>query len=272
MINWIKFAPLKLRYSLEEGEFSAPSFESGRRIKLTMCGNKIIFKCPKHNSKTGGPPFVLRGQDCENRISQVPDRMANRNWLYTKGFYHSWDYNGEWFQGAQSTLAMSMMMFFRSENNAYKNISFFHPKSFELVLVHYLNASFGVANEKLVYKYSGPLSWQAVNDKPLFGAIFWIGDKYCFYVFPVSNSHFCVVRFFVIGTREDILVEIKELIHKIVASFSFDLGEETRQEIEKIKATGVDWGMPENFPPLDWPISKEDIEAPVVQNQEKLIQ
>ncbi|AMX03396.1 hypothetical protein A3224_13120 [Microbulbifer thermotolerans] len=215
--------------------------------------------------------------------------MANDYWGAIGLFSRKWAFYGPWMTGCKGELSLSIAVIGRFEEHAFPNISFFNPKAFEMVLMHYLNDRYGHRNwgedSSHIPRYSGPIDWQRHHHLPVPSASFKISrsadptqlvNPDCLFIFPITKKHFIEVFF-----KQDIysfdkdhkptfdISPIQELQKNIFNSISLELGPETQAAYDKVKAEVEDMQLSEEFAPLKWPTNVYPPE-PVSEMQQRL--
>lgn len=71
---------------------------------------------------------------------------ANDHWGYITPLARRWAFGGPWMSGCKAELQLSVVVRGRQSDFAFPDISFFHPRAFEMVLVNYLNDRYGHKN------------------------------------------------------------------------------------------------------------------------------
>ena len=87
-----------------------------------------------------------------------------------------------------------------------------------------------------------------------------MNDEYVQYVFPISDSAFVLFHFDITRGASDTSSEMDKLVDKIIDSVDIQLSDSAKASIEEIKKTVDPWALPEEFPPLNWPVKLEDVE------------
>src|SRR5690606_39167876 len=116
--------------------------------------------------------------------------------------YGQW---GPWMTGCEAELSMGITVIGREPEHAFRAISFFNPRAFEMVLVQYLNDRYGHSAwgeegpDALIPRWHGPVDWQRHNHLPVFSAsckIYKRGEDISdlalpkhLLVFPVTDQH-----------------------------------------------------------------------------------
>ncbi|MBY6191687.1 hypothetical protein KUV22_14735 [Microbulbifer agarilyticus] len=200
--------------------------------------------------------------------------MPSRRWGVACLFARRWAFYGPWMSGCKGELHASVAVIGRSDEHPLPDISFFNPKVFETLIMHYLNDRYGYENweghHSHVPRYHGPVDWKIHRHLPVPSASFKIcgrgeslRDLYLrdyLFVFPVSDQYFvevCFIQDFYSRDKKGNLAfdktPIQELQDKIFRSITLELGPEAQASVEKVKSKVGSLHMCKDFAPLKWP-------------------
>ncbi|WP_299596731.1 hypothetical protein [uncultured Microbulbifer sp.] len=194
--------------------------------------------------------------------------------------------------GCKGELIFSVCVIGRFNEHRFENLSFFNPKAFEVVLLHYLNERYGHHNWENelshIPRFHGPIDWQRYSHLPVPSASFKISrgsdpmklvrPEHIF-VFPISDGHFveiCFAQDFYSFDSEHRPVfdvsPMQELQDAIFNSITLELGPETQARVDEVKAEIGNMQLCKEFAPLKWPTNiypPEPSEAPQPQKSLK---
>ncbi|MCX2842336.1 hypothetical protein OQJ59_11965 [Microbulbifer thermotolerans] len=295
MRNWIKYPPLEWRKRNDNCVPLGPRFSSASWASLLLAGSSLRVKAPRHCPRRSKVEqvHVFPGRDeiySSNLIHYSMGVMANDHWGCIPLLARRWAFYGPWMTGCKGELSLSISVIGRFDEYAFQNISFFNPRAFEMVLVHYLNDRYGHENWENelshIPRHHGPVDWLCHHHLPVFSASFKIYNRgedpnYLvlpdqLFVFPITEHHFVKVSF-----RQDIYSfdknnkptfdtsPIQELQDNIFNSISLELGPETQAAYDKVKEEVGDMRLSEEFAPLKWPTNVYPPE-PVSEMQQRL--
>ena len=146
MLDWLKYAPIKLRQSGRPCIPQGPSFSNKHSIKVFVDKNEISFNAPRHNYLGARVEPLQKTQSNDSlSFSEFNDGvMADDSWVQSIFFRRSWTFWGPWFSGSKAHLSMGAAIIARREGKEYgSKVSFFHPRAFEKIAADYLNSSYG---------------------------------------------------------------------------------------------------------------------------------
>lgn len=276
MLNWLRYLPLKWRKRENYCVPGGPNFASAERLSMVIGGSRLTIRAPRHRPtrKVFGQAKPLTIDALSRALSAKYGEgyMANRHWGFTTLLSRSWAFWGPWMTGAKAQLTLSINLVGRLDQFAYGGeISFFHPKALENVLVDYLNDLFGHKGRNSGKPhYAGPIAWQPHHHFPVFSASFDIhsterepynadSPEERFFVFPITHDRFVEVVF-----RRSIyqingydpnfdITPIDQLERAILDSLQLELSPSTQAEWDKVKAACGGMSLTDTFPPLRWP-------------------
>jgi hypothetical protein len=292
MRNYFKYPPLQWRKRKEYCVPQGPSFAWAPWTTLHLAGNRLRFKAPRHSPHFSSveQTRVLPGHDVLadsklSRFSQV--EMPNDHWGYATPLSRMWAFWGPWMSGCKAELAMGITVIGRQPEHAFRDISFFHPRAFEMVLVQYLNDSYGHRRwgdegpDALIPRRHGPADWQRHSHLPVFSASCKIYNQGPdpditnnlsypdhLFLFPIADQYFVQVTFVQhLYSRDDRhkltydATPVQALQDAIFNSISLELSPESQASYNKVKAEVGDMQLTPTFAPLKWPIGVEESTA-----------
>lgn len=179
MRNYFKYPPLEWRKRDEYCVPRGPSFSSAPWVTVPIAGSRLRIKAPRHSPRRAGvqQTRLLPGVDAleEPSLCHYSEfLMANDRWGYSLALARHWAFWGPWMTGCKGELSFSVAVLGRQPNYTFSDISFFHPKAFEMVLVEYLNDRYGHKNwgdtDSHIPRWHGPVDWQRHQHLPVFSA------------------------------------------------------------------------------------------------------
>jgi hypothetical protein len=207
--------------------------------------------------------------------------MPNHHWGYVVPLRRSWAFWGPWLSGCKAELLMAITVIGRQPEYAFNDISFFHPRAFEMVLVQYLNDRYGHehrgGDNSHIPRYHGPMDWQTHNHFPVLNASCkvykrtedlseLIQPEHLFF-FPITDKHFVRIGFEQhLYSRDDQgklafdTNPIQALQDAIFNSISLELSPESQASYNRVKAEVGDMQLTPTFAPLKWPVSAKEKE------------
>lgn len=287
MFNCIKYPHLEWRKRHEYCVPKGPSFRWAPRITIPIAGSRLRLKAPRHSPRRSGEQWrLLPGRDLldDPRLNHMATGvMANDYWGNAPALSRRFAFWGPWMSGCKAELTMSVGVWGRHEGHEFADLSFFHPKAFEMVLVQYLNDYYGHKNWETylshVPRWHGPVDWQRHNHLPVFAAsckIYRRGEDLSrmtlpdhLFFFPITDQHFVQIRFVQdLYSRDksgDIAFDtapIQALQDAIVNSISLELSPAAQASYDKIKKEVRNMQLPKEFAPLKWPIAPSASQPP----------
>lgn len=279
MWTWIKYLPLEWRKRKVNCTPKGPQL--GRLTPQTcipIAGSQLCFRAPAHQPRRKGleQQRLLPGSDA---LRQGIGRhyglgvMANDHWGGVTPFFRAWTFWGPWMTGAKAELLMGVEVIGRYEEYAFADASFFHPKTFEIAVLRYLNDYYGHRQwDDGKPRHYGPVDWKLGSQLPVFSANCKVynlepdgytrfAPKFLF-LFPVTPKHFVKVVF-----QQDVysfddemnpafdITPVQTLQDAILDSMTLELSPEAQAEWDRVKAECGDMSLTEHFPPLRWPTS-----------------
>lgn len=292
MRNYLKYPPLQWRKRKEYCVPQGPSFTWASSTTLHIAGNMLHLKAPRHSPHFSSveQTRVLPGHDIldDSRLSHFsPVAMPNDHWGYAVPLSRTWAFWGPWMTGCKAELLMAITVIGRQPEHAFRDLSFFHPRAFEMVLVQYLNDSYGHSSwgeegsEALIPRWHGPVDWQRYNHLPVFSAsckIYnqgpspHITDNLSYpdhlFFFPITDRHFVRVTFRQhLYSRDEQgkiafdATPVQALQDAIFNSISLELSPESQASYNRVKAEVGDMQLTPTFAPLKWPIRSKEAES-----------
>jgi hypothetical protein len=291
MRNYFKYPPLEWRKRKEYCVPQGPSFAWAPWTTLHLAGNRLRFKAPRHSPKFSSveQTRVLPGHDIleDPRLSHYSStNMPNDHWGYATPFSRKWAFWGPWMTGCKAELHMAVTVLGRQPEHAF-DFSLFHPRAFEMVLVQYLNDSYGHRRwgdegpDALIPRWHGPLDWQRHSHLPVFSASCKIYNQGPdpditnnlsypdhLFLFPITDQHFVRITFrqhlYSRDERHKLTFDttpVQALQDAIFNSISLELSPESQASYNKVKAEVGDMQLTPTFAPLKWPIGVEESTA-----------
>ena len=277
--NFIKYPPLEWRKRSQYCTPDGPFFSSASTEKILISGSQLNFNAPAHSPKGSAVRQTKLGANYDILLDSGRrlDRdfcMPNDCWGGACLFSRAWAFYGPWMTGCKGELFFSVALIERFENNAFKNMSFFNPKAFEMFLVHFLNDRYGHDNwgGKLshVPRYHGPVDWQRHAHLPVPSASFKVSNRgvdpkdlalpYQLFVFPVTDRHFiqiCFIQeYYSLDERGEANFDtspMQELQDNIFSSISLQLSSDAQARVDKVRTEVGNMQMCKEFAPLKWP-------------------
>jgi len=292
MFDFIKYLPTEFEWRFNDNYCvpRGPSFARARRITLHIAGNQLGVKAPRHSPRrsTVEQVRVLPGHDLleDRKLSHFSSAsMPNDHWGYAVPLVRRWGFWGPWMSGCKAELAMSITVIGRQPEHAFRDISFFHPRAFEMVLVQYLNDSYGHRRwgdegpDALIPRRHGPADWQRHNHLPVFSASCKIYNQGPdpditnnlsypdhLFLFPIADQYFVQVTFvqhlYSLDERGKLAFDpspVQALQDAIFNSISLELSPESQASYNKVKAEVGDMQLTPTFAPLKWPVGTEEV-------------
>ena len=273
MLNHIKYSSIRLRDVQQRVTIKGPDTSCFSSVKLSLGGNIVTFKAPKHRPPNSSYeqilPVPFNSMDFGCRALNEFD-MPDQSWKSQTLFYRAWRFCGPWFTGTLGRVAMSISVYEPSEKS--NDSSFFHPRALENNLFNFLNSLYAQNSEANMVE--APVNWKPSEKLPVPGALFHIIPKRkvagCSQViiFPISHTHFIEINFRFNRSFGDQLKELDTLIssqpmydfaNQIIDSLNLELSEESQEQFDNIKAEYPDMKLTENFPPINWSVSNSSI-------------
>lgn len=281
MRNIIKYPPLEWRKRDEYCVPQGPSFTSAPWITIPISGSRLRLKAPSHSPQYRSveqmrllPEVDLL--DGRSPLSYGHGVMANDHWGYATGLRRVWAFWGPWMTGCKAELSMSVAVLGRQSGLAFSDISFFHPRAFEMVLVSYLNDRYGHDHWDVnahIPRWHGPVDWERHSNLPVFAGsckIYNQGpnpditnnlsnpDHLLF--FPITDEHFVQIRFvqdiYSYDEGNNIAFDtapIQALQDAIFNSITLELSPQAQASYDKIKSEVGNMQLTKEFAPLQWP-------------------
>lgn len=268
----IKYFPFQLRHGdVDASVCKGPNFYSAPSKSVLFDGSTISVKIPRHRSLVNNQVSDIGSVDGRSLSfrSFMSHNASTKHWIYQPLINRSWSWLKPWFSGSCGDLYILLSAVKREERHTFKNISFFHPNGFELVLSNYLDTLYGHEEKNGHARCAGPLNWQANRNLPIFSATFDISGSresiHC--VFPISNDVFIDLSFSFGTSDTSIVADMKKAARQIVSSLKLNLSNEKQRQYFEVNSNSKDIQLSSNFPPLKWPISKDE----VLQREAKLM-
>jgi len=277
MWNWIKYLPLDWRDQDINCIPSGPRVNSGTpQVTIPIAGSLLRFQAPRHRPrrKEQLQHRLLPGSDAlSHGISRNYGNgvMANECWGGVTPFSRAWAFWGPWMTGAKAQLDMAISIYGRHDQYAFPNTSFFNPKAFETVIMHYLNDRYGHSCwENGTPRFEGPAAWKACDHLPVFSAkcsIYKLDSdgKTPFHperlwLFPITSTHFVEVCFSTdiysfdpSGKPLFDISPVNKLERCIIDSMALELSSEAQADYRRATEEAGSASLTEYFPPLQWP-------------------
>lgn len=287
MRNPIKYLPFEWRKNNEFTVPVGPSFSHAFRTPMYLEGSKVCITAPVHSPhhRIDKQKDTYPGYDVllESPAGLRPDlTMPVPRWGVACLLARRWAFYGPWMSGCKGELHVSVAVIGRAREYQLPNISFFNPKAFETVLMHYLNDRYGYENWEgtmaHIPRYHGPVEWSCHSHLPVPSASFKIcgrGESLSelypheqLFVFPVSDQYFvevCFIQDFYSRDGKGNLAfdktPIQELQDKIFSSITLDLSPAAKSRVNKVRAEVGNLRMCKDFAPLKWPTNVYPPEA-----------
>jgi hypothetical protein len=294
MLNYIKHLPLHSQTFRRDIDCTprGPGLPRRPNVKIPIAGSLLRLKAPRHSPRrrTVQQSRLLPGTDLLNdrRLSRYGSEgvMANDHWGTLSGLYRSFAFWGPWLSGCKGELRLSISVVGRQPGHEFSDLSFFHPKAFELVLVQFLNDRYGhrdlerAGGSRETAYWHGPMDWQRHRHLPVFSASFNIYGRGSdhpgktgeariniggsppdhLFVFPITDQHFVQVYFKQHIYSKDELRRplfdtrpIQALQDAIFSSITLELSPEAQASYDKVKAQYRNMQLSKEFAPLRWP-------------------
>jgi hypothetical protein len=286
MRNYFKYPPLEWRKRKEYCVPQGPSFARAPWTTLHLAGNRLRFKAPRHSPKFSSveQARVLPGHDVladSNLRHFNSTNMPNDHWGFATPLSRKWAFWGPWMTGCKAELLMAIAVLGRQPEHAF-DLSFFHPRAFEMVLVQYLNDRYGHEHwdvQTHVPRWHGPVDWQRHNHLPVFSASCKIYNQGPdpditnnlsypdhLFLFPITDQHFVRITFVQhLYSRDDRhkltfdTTPVQALQDAILNSISLELSPISQASYNKVKAEVGDMQLTPTFAPLKWPVGVEEV-------------
>lgn len=286
MFEFIKYLPTEFEWRFNDNYCvpRGPSFARARRTTLHIAGNQLGVKVPRHSPRrsTVEQVRVLPGHDIleDRKLSHFNSAsMPNDHWGYAVPLMRRWGFWGPWMSGCKAELHMAIAVLGRQPEHAF-DLSFFHPRAFEMVLVQYLNDSYGHENrggsKSHIPRFHGPMEWQRHSHLPVFSASCKIYKRtedpsalfqpdHLFF-FPITDQHFVRITFrqhlYSSDERDKLTFDaspVQDLQDAILNNISLKLSPESQASYNKVKAEIGDMQLTPTFAPLKWPVGSEEV-------------
>lgn len=262
MIDFIKYFPLKLRQPDQNEAIRGPYFSSLKDITLKVSGNTLRFQTPRHQPKYDYIPVCVKSRDGIESPFRLINGSANKTWISAIIFGRAYSFWYQWFGGHKGDLNFDISIIKRHDKHVFNGFSLLHPRGFEYAITNYLNTLYGFKDSLGKATYQAPINWRTHSNLPVFSASFDIkpSNESLLYVFPISHRHFVKMEFAYIGIGDKLRQQMEALANRIIDSVTLELGPETQSQWDEISAQCADMSLCEEFPPLKWPIKREEIE------------
>lgn len=291
MFDFIKYPHLEWRKRHEYCVPKGPSFRWAPWVTIPIAGSRLRLKAPRHSPRRSGVEQwrLLPGRDLldDPRLNHMATGyMANDHWGNAPALSRRFAFWGPWMSGCKAQMTMSVCAWGRQKGHEFADISFFHPKAFEMVLVQYLNDRYGHKHWNVhthIPRWHGPADWQRHNHLPVFAGsckIYSQGPdpditnnlsfpEHLFF-FPITDQHFVEITFvqhlYSRDKNGDIAFDtapIQALQDAIVNSISLELSPAAQASYDRIKKEVRNMQLPKEFAPLKWPIDPAASQPPV---------
>ncbi|MBC6907525.1 hypothetical protein DWB84_18990 [Saccharophagus sp. K07] len=286
MRNYFKYPPLEWRKREDYCVPQGPSFAWAPWTTLHLAGNRLRFKAPRHSPHFSSVEQnrVLPGHDvlADSKLRHFNSNdIPNDHWGFSAPLSRTWAFWGPWMTGCKAELHMDITVLGRQPGHAF-DFSFFHPRAFEMVLVQYLNDSYGHehrgGNKSHIPRFHGPVDWQRHSHLPTFSASCKVYKRtedlsvllqpdHLFF-FPITDRHFVQVTFvqhlYSLDERGKFTFDptpVQALQDAIFNSISLELSPKSQASYNKVKAEVGDMQLTPTFAPLKWPIGVEESTA-----------
>ena len=285
MLDWIKYFPLDERERGEVSEIRGPYFPWLVKQSWVIGDNALNFKAPKSNpifrffyqrrkvkSITPKKSNVLNltGKEVYCGPSVGPECEWNAKLFYS----NIWYFVGPWFTGYQASLESTALIVSSNDHSLFSDKNLFHPNVFENSIANFLDNLYGYENTGKAAHYRGPLNWKVLSISNTIKAV--VCDMHFVanagkenptlvrkVFFPVSPTQFVCINFDFGGTEiynDKIRSEpLFKLCDSIINSITLEVGEATKAEWSKVKATCPDMHVTNTFGELPWPIKYEKL-------------
>ncbi|ABD79374.1 hypothetical protein [Saccharophagus degradans] len=303
MLDWIKYLPFSIKYKKAVSEVRGPYFSKPIKRKWLLGDNELMFSAPKSNSiyslshsgskiETVNPKNKNILEGSWETLYPGNERGPESDWLTQLFYFDAWFFVGPWFIGEQARLKVSGILNTAIESSNFYTGNLFHPKVFESAVANFLDITYGYkrSGSGKSAHYRGPLSWKTIPISYCIESV--VCDIHCIgnsskdnptllrkVFFPISPTQFVCINFDFGGTEifnDKIRSEpLFKLCDSIINSITLDVGEATKAEWNKVKATSPDMRITNTFGELPWPIkyekpSKSRNEFDVTPNQKRL--
>lgn len=292
MFDYLKYLPIEMEWCQRDDYCipRGPNFRWAPWVTIPIAGSRLRLKAPRHSPLRSVEQWrLLPGQDLldDPRLNHMATGvMANDYWGNAPALSRRFAFWGPWLSGCKAELTMSVGVWGRHEGHEFADLSFFHPKAFEMVLVQYLNDYYGHKNWETylshVPRWHGPADWQRHNHLPVFAAsckIYSQGpdpditNNLSFpehlFLFPITDQHFVQIKLvqhlYSRDKNGDIAFDtapIQALQDAIVNSISLELSPEAQASYDRIKKEVRNMQLPKEFAPLKWPIDPSAPQPP----------
>lgn len=280
MIGWIKYAPIEWRKRDNDCTPRGPDFAKAKQEIIPIAGSQLRIRVPRHSPSDSiiRQQRLCKGQDAleGGKLFRTygADVMANDLWGFRTPLSRRWAFWGPWMTGAKAELLLSVSVVGRFGDTDSPDVSYFHPRAFETILLQYLNDRYGHhrwdGQSEHMPQYRGPLDWQTRNHLPVFSASCKIYEQAMngttlyrpehLFFFPVTNRHLVEICFvqelYALhnGKPTYDASPIQQLQDAIFNSITLELSPEAQANYDKVKTECPDMKLTDSFPPLKWPV------------------
>jgi hypothetical protein len=248
------------------------------RKKFRVDGTLISFKVPRYNwfqgrTKPDKPfPHYPLNQPKKLFSDQIPNLITkdeNKSDYY-EVYNHCYGFSGPWFTGEQVLLyiGVDILRIRRFPSSA----SFFHPRSYEMMVTDYLTRHFSQKDDKYdgIQQNLAPVDWSPLNHLPVNAARFKIVgqspqstknpeshelhipiDKNIVVCFTFSLNY-CSGQPSFIGSKFVNMAPVNKLVDDIISSIRVKLSPRAEAAQKKALEGLDDTSLTKSFPPLKW--------------------
>lgn len=292
MFTYLKHLPFDV-ISLRKDTYCrprGPSFERAKVVHIPIAGGRVSVQVPRHSPADRFPDQIrlLPGDDLLHDHELISNGSSGdttiEKWGSLVGLRRSWAFWGPWLSGCKGELTFVVSVVGRMPGHELRDLSFFHPITFETVLAQYLDEYYGSStwgsHMPNTPRWHGPMEWQQHQHLPVFSASFNIygrgedlpgnteADRLNIggsqpdqlFVFPITDQHFVKVYFKQhIYSKDDQrkpifdTSPIQALQDAIFNSITLELSPEAQASYDKVKAEHRNMQLSKTFAPLKWP-------------------
>ncbi|ROS00198.1 hypothetical protein EDC56_2836 [Sinobacterium caligoides] len=285
MFNSLKYNRLRLRTAQGRTTPVGPSFNINKELEINLADNILSLAMPRHapynrnreQARILSKRYELRGVGYNDGV------LPSNTWKAETIAFRSWGYYGPWFTGYMADLSIYIGAIHLSEPQ--DNISFFHPKAFELATLSYLTALHGHDEySPNTPRWQGPLNWQPILCLPVPAIRLDIhpinvpSRRYHNVFFPVSKDKIIKITFTYshacAGSMEQRderinLQPLRQMIDDIVGSLALTLSPESELQMASIDAAGA--AISNSMPPLNWPADVDPSGIGIIQEKNAVL-
>lgn len=280
MKDWIKFFPFAARCDNHPAEIKGPYFPQLKKNKWFLGDSVLHFGAPASNPVFGLSHMGSRWDSLSPGYKDV--LKTEWDWVYggVQGgpppewrlhiFYsNTWYFVGPWFTGEQARLKATALLATADDKYSFSGKNLFHPKVFESAVANYLDVRYGYDKNGPKQMYRGPLNWQVLAISKTIQAVLCdiheIGNGtkdnpylYRLIFFPITSTQFIEINFDFAGVDinyDEVRTKpLLKLCDDIISTFRLEVGEQTLNEWNKVKANCPDMSITESMEEFPWPL------------------